>query len=85
MRIVAAHFEDYDNADEGQRETIQRFISDLIRERDQEGRYVATDQLLNAICLIRAGLDLEEDIDPEKCKQRLREYVLNPIDLTPER
>lgn len=76
-RIVKAHFE-YEAFDAAQRSTINRLINEIVQERNEEGSYVATDQLLNAVYLIRANVDLET---PLQNGEQLRQFILREIGL----
>lgn len=49
-------------------------IEAFLKKRDQEGKELATDQLLNAIYLL-----LQKDVPTDEARKELRERLLKPL------
>lgn len=77
-RIVHAHFHEHLATDAPEWEKIRRMIALLVKRRNEQNEYVATDQLLNAIYLTLSSINLEERISQDDASQ-LADYVLNTI------
>lgn len=78
QRIVAAHF---GALDEEAKQRVQAFIETIITRRNEQGEYVATDQLLNAIYLTlprAAQVDLDRPLHDGDSKT-LQDVILRTI------
>ncbi len=60
--------------DAGVVEAVRPILSEFVRQRDQEGKDLATDQLLNAIYLL-----LQEGVPTDKEWDDLRDKLLRPL------
>ena len=57
---------------------LQEFIENITERREQSNEYVATDQLLNAVYLIKNSVDLKTPLG-EKDSKVLRDFILRTI------
>lgn len=72
-KIVNAHFENLVGFEADQKAKIEELIAEVYQLREQDGKYIATDQLLNAIYL------LYPDIKSGLSKEKLLEFILQEI------
>lgn len=78
QRIVAAHFGALDDV---AKQRVQAFIENIITRRNEQGEYVATDQLLNAIYLTlphAVQVDLDQPLRDGDSKT-LQDIILRTI------
>ena len=74
--IVHSHFSNLDGFSETQKSMVQELIGTVVDLRNKDGKYIATDQLLNAIYLIypEAGTHA-----PLMNKAQLERFILKEI------
>lgn len=74
--IVHSHFSDLDGFSKPQKVMVQDLIETVVDLRDKSGKYIATDQLLNAIYMIYPTVDTK---DPLMSKEQLEQFILKEI------
>lgn len=74
--IVRSHFSDLSGFSQAQKDLTQMLIETVVDLRHKEGKYVATDQLLNAIYLIYPTAETQT---PLMSKEQLEQFILKEI------